>query len=167
MKHLIKLISQRLQKWYYYQELKEISLAALLISGIWFLYNYGITMLKFIFTEKGLIISAFFFASVIIAIAIKMYYRIMVIKYYEKDTNIELFKHLKGLIIGGFTDMKDTTIPFGTDIYSLINYHVKDYKFPISYGFPVSHNTENIALKIGVNHELKVTTNGVSLKEIW
>ena len=79
----------------------------------------------------------------------------------------ELFKHLKGLIIGGFTDMKDTQIPFGTDIYNIINYHVKDYKFPISYGFPVSHDTKNVALKIGVNHELKVTSGGVSLKEIW
>ncbi|MBC7721425.1 MAG: LD-carboxypeptidase, partial [Pedobacter sp.] len=79
----------------------------------------------------------------------------------------ELFKHLKGLIIGGFSDMKDTTIPFGTDVYNLINHHVKDYKFPICYGFPVSHETENVALKIGVNHELKVTKDGVSLKEIW
>jgi muramoyltetrapeptide carboxypeptidase len=79
----------------------------------------------------------------------------------------ELFKHLKGLIIGGFTDIKDSTIPFGLDIYNLINYHIKDYKFPISYGFPVSHNTENVALKIGINHELKVTAGGVSLKEIW
>ncbi len=79
----------------------------------------------------------------------------------------ELFKHLKGLVIGGFSDMKDTTVPFGTDIYHLINHHVKDYKFPICYGFPVSHNTENVALKVGVNHELKVTKMGVSLKEIW
>ena len=94
MKHLIKLISQRLQKWYYYQELKEISLVALIISGIWFLYSYGTTIRKFIFTEKGLILSVFFFLTVIIAITIKMYYRIMVIKYYEKDINIELFKHL-------------------------------------------------------------------------
>ena len=79
----------------------------------------------------------------------------------------ELFKHLKGLIIGGFSDMKDTTVPFGTDVYNLINHHVKDFKFPICYGFPVSHETENVALKIGVNHELKVTKDGVSLKEIW
>ncbi len=79
----------------------------------------------------------------------------------------ELFKHLKGLIIGGFSDMKDTTVPFGTDIYNLINHHVKDYKFPVCYGFPVSHETENVALKVGVNHELKVTKAGVTLKEIW
>jgi len=94
MKHLTALISQRLQKWYYYQELKEILKVALIVSVLYMVYNYGATFIKFIFTEKGLIWSAFFFASVVIAIAIKMYYRIMVIKYYEKDTNLELFKHL-------------------------------------------------------------------------
>jgi len=94
MKQLIKYISQRLQKWYYYQELKEISTLALIISAIWLLYNYGITILQFTFTETGLMITTFFFASVVIGITIKMYYRIMVIKYHEKDTNIELLKYL-------------------------------------------------------------------------
>jgi muramoyltetrapeptide carboxypeptidase len=78
----------------------------------------------------------------------------------------EMFKHLQGLIIGGFSDMKDTTIPFGLDIYNIINHHVKEYKFPICYGFPVSHETENVALKVGVKHELKVGKEGVSLREI-
>jgi muramoyltetrapeptide carboxypeptidase len=79
----------------------------------------------------------------------------------------EMFKHLKGLIIGGFTDMKDTTTPFGMDIYSIINSHVKEYKFPICFNFPVSHCVENVALKNGVKHELIVTKDGVTLKEIW
>ncbi len=79
----------------------------------------------------------------------------------------EMFKHLQGLIIGGFTDVKDTTTPFGIDVYNIIHSHVKDYKFPICFGFPVSHDTENVALKIGVKHELKVGKGGVSLKEIW
>ncbi len=94
MIQLIQLISRRLQKWYYFQELKEISLAAFIITAIWVIYNYGTAIIKFIFTEKGLICSTFFFASVVLALAIKMYYRIMVIKYHEKDTKIELFKHL-------------------------------------------------------------------------
>ena len=79
----------------------------------------------------------------------------------------EMFKHLNGLIIGGFTDLKDTTIPFGTDVYNLINHHVKGYKFPVCYNFPVSHGVENVALKVGVNHELKVSKTEVTLKEIW
>jgi hypothetical protein len=31
-------------------------------------------------------------AGLVLALVIKLYYRIMVIKYHEKDTNIELFK---------------------------------------------------------------------------
>ena len=95
MKQLIQLISGRLQRWYYYQELKELSFVALIISGALFLYNYGTMTVKFIFTEKGLIYSTFILASVVIAFVIKIYYRIVVIKYYEKDTNIDLFKFLK------------------------------------------------------------------------
>ena len=78
----------------------------------------------------------------------------------------ELFKHIKGLIIGGFTEMKDTTIPFGKDVYSIINDQVKGLKIPICFGFPVSHETENLALKIGVQHELIVGKDGVQLKEV-
>ncbi|MDE3144095.1 MAG: LD-carboxypeptidase [Bacteroidota bacterium] len=79
----------------------------------------------------------------------------------------EIFKHLKGLIIGGFSEMKDTTIPFGKDVYSIINDRVKDLKIPICFGFPVSHDTENLALKIGVQHELIVAKDKVKLKEVW
>ncbi len=79
----------------------------------------------------------------------------------------ELFKHLKGLIIGGFTDMKDTETPFGTDVYNIINDHVKDFKFPICFNFPVSHDIHNLTLKVGIEHELKVEKGGVSLKELF
>ncbi len=78
----------------------------------------------------------------------------------------EFFKHLKGLIIGGFSDMKDTTIPFGTDVLTIIHSHVKDLKIPICFNFPVSHETENVALKIGVKHELRVTSEATYLKEV-
>ncbi len=78
----------------------------------------------------------------------------------------EMFKHLQGLIIGGFSDMKDTTTPFGMDVYNIINQYTKDFKFPVCYGFPVGHETENLALKVGVKHELKVTKDGVVLKEV-
>lgn len=78
----------------------------------------------------------------------------------------EFFKHLKGLIIGGFSDMKDTTTPFGQDVYTVINSHVKDLKIPICFGFPVSHETENVALKVGIKHQLSVKNNGCILKEI-
>lgn len=36
-----------------------------------------------------------FMAGIVISITIKIYYRVMVIKYHEKDTHIELFKELE------------------------------------------------------------------------
>ncbi|MEO5564445.1 MAG: LD-carboxypeptidase [Chitinophagaceae bacterium] len=74
-------------------------------------------------------------------------------------------KNLAGLIIGGFTDTKDTERPFGKTVYELIHDIVKEYKYPICFGFPVSHGKENYALKIGVGYKLKVAKGKVILEE--
>ncbi|HSN10059.1 MAG TPA: LD-carboxypeptidase, partial [Hanamia sp.] len=74
--------------------------------------------------------------------------------------------HLKGLIIGRFSEMKDTTIPFGQTTEEAIKEMVKDYDFPVCFGFPVSHEKENYALKIGVKYKLKVEQGSVELKEV-
>lgn len=72
---------------------------------------------------------------------------------------------LAGLIIGGFSDMKDTTRPFGKTITDLIHDVVKDYDYPICFDFPVSHEKENYALKVGVGYKLKVGKTKVLLEE--
>ncbi|MES2777208.1 MAG: LD-carboxypeptidase [Bacteroidota bacterium] len=72
---------------------------------------------------------------------------------------------LKGLIVGGFSDMKDTTTPFGQTVEELIWDKVKGYDYPVCFGFPVSHNKENYALKVGKNYQLTVGKN-VVLKEL-
>jgi len=77
-----------------------------------------------------------------------------------------LLNNLAGLIIGGFTEMKDTITPFGNDVLSIIKAHLQEYNYPICFDFPVSHTTENYALKIGLIHELTVNKNKTSLKEI-
>ncbi len=73
--------------------------------------------------------------------------------------------HLAGLIIGGFTDMKDTEPPFGKKVYEIIHDIIKSYNYPVCFGFPVSHNSQNYALKCGVTHQLRVTEAGVWLRE--
>lgn len=72
---------------------------------------------------------------------------------------------LSGLIVGGFTDSKDTERPFGKTVYEIIYEHVKDYKYPICFGFPVSHEKENYALKVGIEYKLHVTKEKVELTE--
>ncbi len=74
-------------------------------------------------------------------------------------------KKLAGLVIGGFTDCKDTERPFGLSVYEIIAEAVKDYSYPVCFGFPVSHTKENYALKIGLKYQLRVEKDKVSLKE--
>jgi muramoyltetrapeptide carboxypeptidase len=73
---------------------------------------------------------------------------------------------LSALIIGGFTELKDTTIPFGQNVYDLIFDKIKEYDYPVCFDFPVSHTDENYALKIGVRHQLSITEKNVTLKEL-
>jgi muramoyltetrapeptide carboxypeptidase len=72
---------------------------------------------------------------------------------------------LAGLIIGGFTEMKDTTQAFGQTAYEIIRDIVSEYDYPVCFGFPVSHEKENYALKIGVGYKLKVGKNKIILEE--
>ena len=74
-------------------------------------------------------------------------------------------KNLAGLIIGGFTDTKDTERPYGKTVYEIIHDIVKEYDYPVCFGFPVSHAKENYTLKIGVGYKLKVGKSKVVLEE--
>ena len=73
---------------------------------------------------------------------------------------------LAGLIIGGFTDMKDTTRPFGKTVYEIISEVVKEYNYPVCFQFPVSHEKENYTLKVGVKYKLDISKRKVSLTEL-
>ena len=78
-----------------------------------------------------------------------------------------ILDNLSGLIIGGFTEMKDTIIPFGADVYTIIHHHLKNYHYPVSFGFPVGHQTNNYALKVGAVHQLSVSADQVELQYGW
>lgn len=73
---------------------------------------------------------------------------------------------LTGLVIGKFSDMKDTERPFGQTTEEVIRDVIKEYDYPVCFNFPVSHEKENYALKIGVEYELNVADKNVSLIEI-
>ena len=72
---------------------------------------------------------------------------------------------LAGLVVGGFTDIKDTERPFGQTAYEIIRDTIAEYDYPVCFDFPVSHEKENYALKIGVGYKLKVGKNKVTLEE--
>ena len=76
-----------------------------------------------------------------------------------------MLDNLAGLIIGGFTDMKDTTIPFGANVLEVIKANIASLNYPVCFDFPVSHDKQNYALKIGLPHHLVVTATKVQLIE--
>jgi len=72
---------------------------------------------------------------------------------------------LAGLILGGFTDNKDTERPFGQTVEEILHHLVKDCEYPVCFGFPVSHEKENFALKVGARYQLLVSPSEVRLIE--
>jgi len=73
---------------------------------------------------------------------------------------------LAGLVVGEFTDNKDTERPYGKRAEEIIYDQIKEYSFPVCFNFPVSHEKENYALKIGMEYKLSVTSKVVHLKEM-
>ena len=70
---------------------------------------------------------------------------------------------LKGLIVGGMSDMNDNSISFGKTAEQIILDHTKDYDFPICFGFPAGHLSDNRSIRFGTNSVLEINKNGVSL----
>ncbi|MBC8459089.1 MAG: LD-carboxypeptidase [Bacteroidales bacterium] len=58
-------------------------------------------------------------------------------------------KELKGLIVGGLTEMKDNEVPFGKGAQEIIQDAVKDYEYPVCFDFPSGHDKKNVALFLG------------------
>ncbi|POY36959.1 LD-carboxypeptidase [Solitalea longa] len=65
-------------------------------------------------------------------------------------------QNLKGLIVGGFSELQDNEIPFGLSYEEIIWEKVKDFDFPVCFGFPAGHIADNRAIKMGVNAVLRV-----------
>jgi muramoyltetrapeptide carboxypeptidase len=58
-------------------------------------------------------------------------------------------ENLAGLIVGGMNDMNDNTIPFGNTAEEIILEHTNQYTYPIVFGFPAGHISDNRALIMG------------------
>ncbi len=75
-------------------------------------------------------------------------------------------KNLAGLIVGGFTEVKDNDIPFGQTVEEIVMDVVKNYNYPVCFDFPAGHVPDNQALVLGKNLELHVNTEHVITKYI-
>ncbi len=84
---------------------------------------------------------------------------------YQLKRNGKLEK-LAALVVGGFTEMKDTIISYGQSAEEVIRDIVKEYDYPVCFNFPVSHDIQNYALKIGEKYELVVGKKSTILREL-
>ncbi|MBX7205598.1 MAG: LD-carboxypeptidase [Bacteroidia bacterium] len=78
-----------------------------------------------------------------------------------------MLSNLAGLVVGGMSDMRDNTIPFGKTPEEIIIEAVAEYNYPVCFGFPAGHITDNRAMKLGANHTLSVAKGNCSLNEIY
>lgn len=70
---------------------------------------------------------------------------------------------LAGLIVGGFTDLKDSDPAFGQRFEDIIMDKVREYEYPIALGFPAGHMEDNRALILGKEVQLTVEEEKITL----
>lgn len=63
---------------------------------------------------------------------------------------------IKGLIVGGLTQMHDNTINFGQSAEEILMERVSTYDIPVCFGFPAGHINDNRALVLGRKMRLNV-----------
>ena len=72
------------------------------------------------------------------------------------------FEYLQGVIVGSFSEMQGES--FGKTAYEIIKEALEDYDFPVCFGFPAGHTSENYPLILGANIEFSVEKNGAEIK---
>jgi len=72
---------------------------------------------------------------------------------------------LAGLVVGGFSNMKDNDTPFGKTVEEIILEAVQHFDYPVAFGFPAGHQEENFALKAGMPAMLKVIGDKAILQQ--
>ncbi len=63
---------------------------------------------------------------------------------------------LAGLVIGHFSNIKDTELSFGERLEDIILHAVNDFEFPVAFGFPTGHENPNLAWRQGGEATLQV-----------
>jgi muramoyltetrapeptide carboxypeptidase len=74
-----------------------------------------------------------------------------------------VLKVIKGLIVGGMTDMNDNAIPFGKTAEEIVSEAIQDFDYPVCFHFPVGHTYDNLPLIFGKVARLVVSSNQIQL----
>ncbi len=71
---------------------------------------------------------------------------------------------LNGLIIGGMTNIKNTTPGYGKSANEIIANAVREYNYPVIFDFPAGHMYPNLALYMGRKIKMDVSSEMVVIK---
>ncbi|MGV8092443.1 MAG: LD-carboxypeptidase [Mangrovibacterium sp.] len=75
-------------------------------------------------------------------------------------------KNLKGLVVGGFTELKDHDSPFGQTAEEIIMNVVSEYAYPVCFGMPSGHDDVNLPVMLGANYSLEIDESQVLFRMI-
>ena len=93
--------------------------------------------------------------------------------FYHIDRMMQTFKragklkNLKALIVGGMNDMNENSAPFAFNksCYEIIHETIKEYNFPVFYGFPAGHENLNLSVYLGKKCSISVDDNFVYFEQ--
>ena len=74
--------------------------------------------------------------------------------------------HLKAMVVGGLTEIHDNPEPFGKTVEQAIFDVVKDYNYPVCFGFPAGHQPDNRAIVLGKEVNLEINDQLSSFSSI-
>ena len=77
-----------------------------------------------------------------------------------------VFNKINGLIVGGMTNLKDTTPSFGMTYEEIILEKMEGIAIPICFNFPSGHIDDNRAMILGAPVEIEVNSIGVKLRYV-
>jgi muramoyltetrapeptide carboxypeptidase len=73
-------------------------------------------------------------------------------------------QHLAGLVIGHFTNIQDSELPFGETVEEIIRFHTREFGYPLGFGFPIGHQNPNLSWIQGRMVSLQVSSSQSILK---
>lgn len=71
-------------------------------------------------------------------------------------------ENLKGLIVGGMSDMRDHEIPFGKNAQEIITDMTTDYDYPVIFNFPAGHIKDHRTIKLGEDMKVSLTEKQIT-----
>lgn len=72
-------------------------------------------------------------------------------------------KNLAGLVLGYFTDIKESILPFNETVKDIFINHTREYNFPIAFNFPIGHEEPNLSFIEGAPARLLVNEQEATL----